>query len=115
MTKTYWNANGTFQQAATELQKLIPDVGSIKGSKNKALERFRKAVNNYYRLYNDGECTIGTRRMFGVEGGSVFEYVYDHSRNRTVRQLSPAGYRKVEVAMDTIIAEAAIEQGIHIE
>ena len=55
---TYWNNKGTFQEIADSLQRLIPAVGEVPEGKttNKALERFRRAQNCYYDLYNNGLC-----------------------------------------------------------
>ena len=55
---TYWNNKGTFQEIADSLQRLIPAIGEVPEGKttNKALERFRRAQNCYYDLYNNGLC-----------------------------------------------------------
>jgi hypothetical protein len=56
MTNTYWNDKGTYSDEAKALQALIPMVGAVpyRRTKNMHLERFRKAVNAYYDLYNNG-------------------------------------------------------------
>lgn len=52
----YWNEQGTYQTIAEALQGLIPAIGEVPEGKttNKALERFRRAQNCYYDLYNNG-------------------------------------------------------------
>ena len=52
----YWNEQGTYQALVTPLQALIPAIGEVPLGKkqNKHLERFRKAQNCYYDLYNNG-------------------------------------------------------------
>ena len=52
----YWNEQGTYQIIAEALQGLIPAIGEVPEGKttNKALERFRRAQNCYYDLYNNG-------------------------------------------------------------
>lgn len=54
----YWSEQGRHQALVTPLQALIPAVGEVPQGKkqNKHLERFRKAMNCYYDLYNNGLC-----------------------------------------------------------
>lgn len=53
---TYWNDRGTHNDKAKALQDLIPIAGAVphRRTKNLHLERFRKAMNAYYDLYNNG-------------------------------------------------------------
>ena len=66
---TYWNHNGKHEALAAQLQALIPSEGQVVSPrKNKKLEKFRKAVNCYYDLYNNG---LGNRansfaKVFGI-------------------------------------------------
>lgn len=105
MQNTYWNSNGTYQKLAEELQKLIPEMGDIKGSKNRQLERFRKAVNAYYDIFNNGGCNRGQSigRFFGAGVGF-------HLRQWTTNW--DAIHVIVEPVMDEIILAAAKEQNI---
>jgi hypothetical protein len=105
MQNTYWNNNGTYQSTADKLQELIPVEGDIKGASNKALEKFRKAVNCYYDLYNNGLCNRA-RSFAAVYGISASIY------GSYGRGYSPALYRKVEERLNEIIEAAAAEQGI---
>lgn len=54
----YWSNEGKHQALADILQALIPAIGEVPEGKkqNKHLERFRKAMNCYYDLYNNGLC-----------------------------------------------------------
>jgi hypothetical protein len=109
MENIYWNHKGKYQALSEKLQKLIPLEGGVKGSKNKKLERFRKATHFYYDLYNNGLCN-------NVRGFSKFFNVclYAHI-------IETRGYWKiydshlyilVESKIDQIILEAAIEQSV---
>lgn len=102
---TYWNWDGVLQHFVDHLQQLIPDSGPVAKAytKNKALERFRKASNLYYRLYNDGDVTIGTRKMFGLQ------HFYKDRNGRYSKEL----YDAVEDAMTGIIKQAMAEQYPH--
>ena len=58
MDKTYWTGQGRYQAQADALEKLLPIIGEVEDGKgaNKHLEAFRRAVNCYYDLYNNGLC-----------------------------------------------------------
>jgi len=58
MNKTYWTGQGRYQLKADALEKLLPAIGEVEGGQgaNKHLEAFRRAVNCYYDLYNNGLC-----------------------------------------------------------
>jgi hypothetical protein len=107
MSNTYWSNNGKFQTTADALQALIPDEGDIKGNKNKALERFRKAVNCYYDLYNNGLCNRARSfaAVYGIGASSYGSYG---------RGYSPRLYARVEDKLNEIIVAAAAEQGIEL-
>ena len=54
---SYWNSNGTYQAQYEELIKLVPREGEVKKGTCKhvfSLERFRKACNSYYDVFNNG-------------------------------------------------------------
>ena len=115
MENTYWNQKGTHQNLADELYNLLPPMGEIKGSKNSQLERFRKASNAYYDIFNNGGCNrSGSIRGFFGFGMTSMSEVY---------RASPAGWprrqynwnaihEKVEPIMNKIILAAAKEQNI---
>lgn len=113
MENTYWNSKGTHQNLVEGLNKLVPASGEIKGSKNKALERFRKASNAYYDIFNNGGCNRGgsIRGFFGFGTSSMIEVVYTPMGR--VRRLNwEAIHAIVEPKMDEIILAAAVEQGL---
>jgi hypothetical protein len=58
MDKTYWNSAGRYQEQADLLVALIPAIGEVYDAQgaNKHLDTFRRAVNCYYDLYNNGLC-----------------------------------------------------------
>ena len=58
MDKTYWNSTGRYQAQADALVERIPPIGEVPDAQgaNKHLEAFRRAVNCYYDLYNNGLC-----------------------------------------------------------
>ena len=105
---TYWKGEGTFKTAINELQKLIPPVGSVDfpRSKNKHLEKLRKATNCYHDLYNNG---LGNRN---AEFRRVFDLPPSHFKQWD--GYSPRLYELVEDKMDILVIRAAEEQGITI-
>jgi len=109
---SYWANTGKHQELAEKLEELVPDEGRVPNPyRNKALERFRKAVNAYCRLYNDGDLHIGAARMFGIEYPSTYRRTR-WSGQRSFKTWSPELYVKVNEAMDQIVLAAAEEQGL---
>ena len=55
---TYWNNKGLYQAKSDKLERLVPAHGACDDAKgsNKHLDRFRRAMNCYYDLYNNGLC-----------------------------------------------------------
>ena len=107
MSNTYWNNKGLHQALAEELQKLIPIEGGVDNPrKNRALEKFRKAANCYYDLYNNGLINRAQEfaKVFGIKS-SLYRY-----NARYGRKFDQALYARVEDEMDLIIAAAAVEQ-----
>lgn len=108
ITNTYWNHTGKFEKEAALLRTLIPLEGSVTSprSRNKALEKFRKASNCYYDLHNNGLCNRAAEfnAIFGINS-SWHRIVGQH---RFFEHL----YEETESAMDEIVKAAAIEQGI---
>lgn len=113
-TTTYWENNGRFQALADKLQKLIPASGPCADAKtkNKHLERFRRAVNCYYDLNNNGLCNRAAefRAVFGW--GCVKKYRYLDSGHMNFEAIEKDGI--VEKDMDKFVFDAAIEQGIFV-
>ncbi len=113
----YWGDAGRYKAAADELSKRIPMSGSVaEPRRNRMLERYRKAVNCYYDLYNNGLCNRSAefRQVFGKFGISASQYRC-HYRHRG-RRINCIDFKAiappVEAAMDSIIRDAALEQGL---
>lgn len=110
MEATYWNSKGTHQNLVDELNKLIPVMGEIKGSKNKALERFRKASNAYYDIFNNGGGNRG--RSIGKFFDGVMFYLGHYRRCNFGNPNWKRIHAITEPKMDEIILAAAKEQNI---
>jgi hypothetical protein len=109
LKNSYWNNQGTFESAAKELNKLIPVEGSVDKprSTNKKLEKFRKACNCYHDLYNNG---LGNRAQ---EFRQVFGIASSHYKTWRLRMSFMSDiYVDTEKVMDTIVINAAEEQGL---
>ena len=105
MTNTYWNSNGTYQNLAEQLRSHVPFAGEITGKENKALEKFRKASNAYYDIFNNGGCNRAAQIR------SIFKF--GMTTMRVGKRFDwNAIHEKVEPIMDQIILAAAAEQGI---
>lgn len=107
MSYTYWNNNGKYEDFAQKLQNLIPSEGQVLNPrKNKKLEKFRKAVNCYYDLYNNGLCNRASSfsKVFGLPARAY------KLRGKYLRY-DASLYAETELVMDKIVYEAAVEQG----
>ena len=67
--KNPWGCNQGFSHLNNNLNDLLPVEGRVKNpnSKNKNLDKFRRAQNAAYDLFNNGLCNRRTeyRNMFG--------------------------------------------------
>lgn len=102
METSYWNGNGTHSELNKKLEALIPTEGPVNDPlKNKCLEKYRKASNCYYDLFNNGLCNRAAefRQVFGFGGTSIVKSRY-------------VDVRGLEAKMDEIILAAAKEQNI---
>lgn len=105
---SYWNGNGKYQHFAEELDALIPISGSVEHPrKNRALEKFRKARNCYYDLFNNGLCNRAREfyHVFGIASSHYKVGTWDHS-NRL--------YEVLEPIMDEIVLAAMKEQSVNL-
>ena len=109
LKNSYWNHSGTYQAAAVELEQLIPAEGAVEDPRgaNRALEKFRRAANCYYDLYNNG---LGNRAS---EFRQAFGIASSHYKLGTCR-FERSLYADTEREMDSIVAAAAVEQSIEI-
>lgn len=116
---TYWNSTGKYQEFVDGLNHLVPAEGVVKNSrKNRALEKFRKASNCYYDLYNNGlDNRLGeVNRVMGI-APTKYRYSVDKfaKNGRYLHQqhyFTEEFYDIIESKMDEIIIAAAIEQVI---
>jgi hypothetical protein len=112
--QSFWNNDSDLQDIADQLVLMVPDMGPVEQPrKNKALERFRRASNCYYDLYNNGLCNRGPefRRLFKVRVSDFYKYSYGlRGRYRDIDfdRIMPV----VEPIMRNIVMAAAREQGI---
>lgn len=102
-----WNGNSPMHDTVDALNKLLPSSGEVASSKgkNKALEKFRKAQNAYYDLYNNGLFNKA-RSFSSVFGIKASVYKLDHG------VFCDHFYDLVEAEMLLIVKEAAKEQNI---
>lgn len=103
----YWERTGKYQKESDKLQKLIPFQGEVNNpTENPALEKFRKASNCYYDLYNNGLCNREQefKEVFGFDGTDIIQGENDDWYSV-----------KLEHKIDKIIEAACKEQNIKIE
>ena len=106
----YWNNEGTYQDIANQLQELIPAIGEVPEGKttNKCLERFRKAQNCYYDLYNNG--LINRAREFSMVFRIVGVSRMIRERRHYGDMLNTYTEMAIDNKMDDIILDAYGEQ-----
>ena len=109
MFKNPWGVNEGFKHLQEKLDELLPLMGRCEfpNSKNKALDKFRRAQNAAYDLFNNGLCN---KR-------SLFQNIYGWSVGmRDVRYATKMTWSQwednVEKVLTPIILEAAKEQGV---
>ena len=106
---SYWDGKGKYQKQYDELHKLVPRYGSVeKGTcKHKiSLERFRKACNSYYDVFNNGggNRDASTSKFFP---GVLYSIRYSWKHNINVDW--DYVHRICDEKMDEIIAEAYVK------
>ena len=107
--KCYWDNTGKFQQQADILQKLLPNSGQCPNvTQNEALDLFRRAVNCYYDLYNNGLCNKAQQfaAIFRISGVPA----EIRSRRGFSTDLSLETMMAIEYRMDQIVTAAVMEQ-----
>ena len=109
---TYWENKGRYQAKADALRDRMPFFGSVPSAKisNKHFEKFRKASNCYYDLYNNGLCNLAREfsTVFRIPGVPR-EIKQNYGR---YDMISKSTADAIEAKMDEIILAAAKEQGI---
>jgi len=102
----YWYGAGLYMDFAEQLNDLIPmQDGVPEPRKNRALEKFRRATNIYYDLYNNGLMNR-SGEFYQVFGFGAKNYKLGFGRYR------PDLYFKIEEKMDEFVLAAAKEQGL---
>ena len=100
---TYWNNNGKYQKLADKLQKLIPYSGEVKNPKvNYKLEKFRKLVNAYHDLYNNGGANNERTRV---------ALYFPRAMSLAKKNDFDSCYEITEPIIDKAILDAGVEQG----
>lgn len=106
MENTYWNGTGAWQDLSEKLEEFVPAMGPCE---NKKVERFRKAANAYYDIFNNG----GWNRGHSI--GKFFPGVMQEMREAERYRVQPNWdfiYRITEPKMDEIILETAKKVGL---
>ena len=109
MFKNPWGVNEGFKHLQEKLDELIPFEGRCEfpNSKNKHLDKFRRAQNAAYDLFNNG---LGNQRALfkNIFGWAPTQSSVHHASNITWDDWENA----VEEVLTPIMLEAAKEQGV---
>ena len=109
--QSFWNNDSDLMGVAEDLLALLPARGAApEPRKNKALERFRRATNCYYDLYNNGLCNRRQEfyRLFKVR---VSDFKFCNKCGEIdFDRIMPV----VEPIMRSFVLAAAAEQGIEV-
>jgi len=107
--KNPWGCNQGFSHLNNNLNDLLPLEGRCEfpNSKNKALDKFRRAQNAAYDLFNNG---LGNKR-------SLFQNIYGwaptQSSTHYATDITWSDWEnRVEEVLTPIMLEAAKEQGV---
>ena len=106
-----WGVNEGFKTLQDKLDDLLPLMGRCEfpNSKNKALDKFRRAQNAAYDLFTNGLCN--QRALFkNIFGWAPTQSSVHYASNITWNDWENA----VEEVLTPIMLEAAKEQGIKI-
>ena len=109
MFKNPWGIHEGFKTAVDKLNELLPFEGKCEHpmSKNKHLEKFRRAQNAAYDLFNNGLCNK-SRLFRDIYGWSVGYRDTSYANRMTWSHWE----NRVEEVLTPIIIAAAIEQGV---
>lgn len=109
---SYWDHTGKYETIIELLYKLIPASGEVVNPrKNCQLEKFRKASNCYYDLYNNGLSNLAASfgKVFRIRSS---EYKMGSRFSAYKPMFEYHFYEMVEAEMDKIIFAAGVEQKI---
>ena len=114
-----WGVNSGFERLRDELNKLIPASGKCENprSKNKHLEKFRKAQNAAYDFFNNGLCNKrGLFVSIFAENESYYIDKWNIPTQKSFRYFTNDSWNmwedQIEKIFTPIILAAAKEQGI---
>lgn len=109
MDKTYWTGQGRYQEEADLLESLLPAAGEVYDAlgANKHLDTFRRAVNCYYDLYNNGLCNRAREfsTLFKIAGVPK-----EIKARRWISMLTMDTQERIEDRMSQFILAAMREQ-----
>ena len=109
MFKNPWGVNQGFSHLNNNLNDLLPLMGRCEfpNSKNKALDKFRRAQNAAYDLFNNG---LGNKRQ---QFKRIFGWSVGPRETGYANQMTWSHWEdRVEEVMTPIIIAAAKEQGV---
>lgn len=102
---------GNLEQKVNELNRLIPLTGSVDNPKeNPKLEKFRKAQNVVYDVFNNGLCNRA-RQVKGVFGVSAYDIGHGRDWNTGGFNFAIAE-RVLPPLFEKVIVDACNEQGV---
>jgi len=104
-----WGVNSGFETLRDQLNELIPLSGACENprTKNKALDKFRRAQNAAYDLFNNGLCN--KRGLFN----QIYGFAPTQRCTNYASRLQWSHWEdRVEEVLTPIIIAAAREQGI---
>ena len=114
-----WGVNSGFERLRDELNKLIPASGKCENprSKNKHLEKFRKAQNAAYDFFNNGLCNKrGLFVSIFAENENYYIDKWNIPTMNSFRYFNKTNYEcwedRIEKILTQIIIAAAKEQGV---
>jgi len=106
-----WGINSGFKKLADQLNELLPLQGRVQfsRSKNKQLEKFRKAQNLLYDLFNNALMNRRSefKSFFGFVPINTSRYSYPVTAERWTQVEN-----EMAEHMNEIIFDAAAEQGV---
>ena len=114
-----WGVNSGFERLRDELNKLIPAAGKCENprSKNKHLEKFRKAQNAVYDFFNNGLCNKrGLFVSIFAENENYYIDRWNIPTMKSFRYFNKTNFEcwedRIEKIFTPIIIAAAKEQGV---
>ena len=114
-----WGVNSGFARLRDELNNLIPAAGKVANpmSKNKHLEKFRKAQNAAYDFFNNGLCNKrGLFVSIFAQNESYYIDKWNIPTQSSFRYFTKDSWNmwedNIEKTLTPIILAAAKEQGL---